>query len=341
MDALGILWFVLIGVLWAGYLFLEGFDFGVGILLPFLGRDDVDRRTMINAIGPVWDGNEVWLLVAGGATFAAFPRWYASLFSGFYLALFLVLIALIFRGLAFEFRGKRANPAWRTWWDRALFLGSAVPALLWGVAWADILHGVPIDARGEYVGSFFDLLHPFALSGGIAFLLLFALHGAVFLTLKTTGEIRDRARSAALRLSWPASFAVFGFLAWMYVHAVAAEDKGVVPGIVPVAAVGAAMAVSWLLHEKLDGWAFAATGLAILLLVATIFANLYPRVLVSSIDPAYSLTISSASSSSYTLRAMTIVAAIFTPVVLAYQAWTYWVFRKRIGRADFEGGERG
>lgn len=341
MDALGILWFVLIGVLWAGYLFLEGFDFGVGILLPFLGRDDIDRRTMINAIGPVWDGNEVWLLVAGGATFAAFPHWYASLFSGFYLALFLVLVALIFRGLAFEFRGKSESPAWRAWWDRGLFLGSALPAFLWGVAWADILHGVPIDARGEYVGGFFDLLHPFALSGGVAFLLLFALHGAVFLTLKTAGEIRDRARNAALRLSWPASFAVFGFLAWTYVHAVAAEDKGVVPGIVPVAAVGAAMAVSWLLHEKLDGWAFAATGLAILLLVATIFANLYPRVLVSSIDPAYSLTISNASSSSYTLRVMTIIAAIFTPVVLAYQAWTYWVFRKRIGRADFERGARG
>lgn len=334
MNALGILWFVLIGVLWAGYLFLEGFDFGVGILLPFLGKDDLERRTIINSIGPVWDGNEVWLLVAGGATFAAFPHWYASLFSGFYLALFLVLLALIFRGLSFEFRSKNPSPAWRAWWDRALFFGSAIPALLWGVAWADILHGVPIDARGEYVGSFFDLLNPFALVGGIAFLFLFALHGAVFLTLKTTGEIRERARKAALRLSLPASFSVFAFLAWMYVHAVQAEDKGVVPGIVPVAAVGAAMAVSWLLHEKLDGWAFAATGLSIVLLVATIFANLYPRVLVSSIDPAYSLTISNASSSTYTLRVMTIVAGIFTPVVLAYQTWTYWVFRKRVGHAD-------
>ncbi|MGZ8606238.1 MAG: cytochrome d ubiquinol oxidase subunit II [Actinomycetota bacterium] len=330
------LWFALIAVLWIGYFFLEGFDFGVGVLLPFLGRDDVDRRLLVNSIGPVWDGNEVWLLVAGGATFAAFPEWYATLFSGFYLALFLILAALIFRGVAFEFRGKDPRPEWRRWWDRAIFWGSAVPALLWGVAFANILRGVAIGPDHEWAGSFFDLLNPYALLGGVTTLLLFTLHGGVFLTLKTDGDLRDRARRLSRWLALPAAGAVLGFLAWTFANA--RDNDGVVPGVVPIAAIVAAFAVEWLLRDRLDGWAFVATGLAIAALTATIFLNLYPRVMPSSLGAANDLTIWNASSTNYTLKVMTIVAAIFTPLVLAYQAWTYWVFRKRLSRDD-AGGE--
>jgi len=326
------LWFALIGTLWIGYFFLEGFDFGVGVLLPFLGHDDVDRRVLINTIGPVWDGNEVWLIVAGGATFAAFPEWYATLFSGFYLALFLVLAALIFRGVAFEFRGKDRRPRWRAWWDRAIFWGSAVPALLWGVAFANVLRGVPIGANHEWAGSFLDLLNPYALVGGVTSFLLFTLHGGVFLTLRTEGDLRDRARRAARLLAWPATASVLAFLTWTFFNA--RENDGIVPGVVPVAALVVVAVVEWLLRERLDGWAFAATGLSIVLITATIFLNLYPRVMVSSLGASNNLTIWNASSTHYTLKVMTIVALIFTPVVLAYQGWTYWVFRKRVSRAD-------
>jgi cytochrome d ubiquinol oxidase subunit II len=327
------LWFALIAVLWIGYFFLEGFDFGVGVLLPFLGRDDVDRRVIVNTIGPVWDGNEVWLLVAGGATFAAFPEWYATLFSGFYLALFLILVALIFRGVAFEFRGKGVRPEWRSWWDRAIFWGSLLPAFLWGVAFADILRGVPI-LDGEYVGSFWDLLHPYALLGGIASLLLFTLHGGVFLSLKTKGGLQDRARRVARALAIPAAVAVTAFLAWTFLNA--RDNDGIVPGIVPITAIAAVFAVEWLLLVKLEGWAFVLTGISIAAITATIFLNLYPRVMVSSFGPAEDLTIWNASSSPYTLKVMTIVALVFTPIVLVYQAWSYWVFHERIGREDVE-----
>jgi cytochrome d ubiquinol oxidase subunit II len=329
------LWFGLIAVLWIGYFFLEGFDFGVGILLPVLSRDEIDRRIMVNTIGPVWDGNEVWLLVAGGATFAAFPEWYATMFSGFYLALFLVLTALIFRGVAFEFRGKGRHPEWKVWWDRAIFWGSAVPALLLGVAFANVLRGVPIGPDREFAGSFFDLLNPYALLGGMTTLLLFTLHGGVFLTLKVDGELRDRARRTSRWLAVPTATAVFAFLAWTFVNA--RDNDGVVPGVVPIAAVAGVVAVEWLLRERLDGWAFVATGLAIVGLTATIFLNLYPRVMPSSLGAANDLTIWNASSTHYTLTVMTIVAAIFTPIVLAYQAWTYWVFRRRLSRSDLEG----
>jgi cytochrome bd ubiquinol oxidase subunit II len=326
------LWFALIAVLWTGYFFLEGFDFGVGVLLPFLGRDDLDRRLMVNAIGPVWDGNEVWLLVAGGATFAAFPEWYATMFSGFYLALFLILAALIFRGVAFEFRGKDARPQWKAWWDRAIFWGSAIPAILFGVAFANLLRGVPIGSDHEWAGSFLDLLNPYALLGGVTTLLLFTLHGGVFLALKTDGDLRVRARSAARWLAVPAAASVFGFLTWTFFNA--RDNDGVVPGVVPITAIVAVVAVEWLLRERLEGWAFVATGLAIAALTATIFLNLYPRVMPSSLGAANDLTIWNASSTHYTLKVMTVVAAIFTPIVLGYQAWTYWVFRRRLTRSD-------
>jgi cytochrome d ubiquinol oxidase subunit II len=331
-TGLEVFWFVIIAILWAGYFVLEGFDFGIGMMLPVLGRDDMDRRVLINTIGPTWDGNEVWLLVAGGATFAAFPNWYATLFSGFYLPLFLILVALIFRGVAFEFRTKRTLPAWRTAWDHAIFWGSLLPALLWGVAFANILRGVPIGKNFSYLGSFFNLLNPYALVGGVTTLLLFALHGAVFASLKTTDELQERAERVAKMLAPAATTALLAFLSWTYVNARDIHNTGLVPPFVPVVTIVAIAVVGWLLRERLGGWAFVTTAVGIVGLVATIFLNLYPRVMVSSISSAYNLTIGNAASAPYTLRVMTIVALIFTPIVLVYQGWSYWVFRARVRR---------
>jgi cytochrome d ubiquinol oxidase subunit II len=331
-TGLEIFWFVVIAILWVGYFVLEGFDFGIGMLLPVLGRDDIDRRVLINTIGPVWDGNEVWLLVAGGATFAAFPNWYAVLFSGFYLPLFLILAALIFRGVAFEWRAKRDLTKWRSAWDLAIFLGSLIPALLWGVAFANILRGVPIGPNFTYLGSFFNLLNPYSLVGGVTTLLLFALHGAIFASLKTTDELHDRAARVAKLLAPAATAVLVAFLVWTYVNAHNVHNTGLVPPFVPILCIAAVAAVGWLLQERLEAWAFVATAVGLVCLVATIFLNLYPRVMVSSISPGDSLTIGNAASARYTLEVMTIVALIFTPIVLLYQGWSYWVFRGRLQR---------
>jgi cytochrome d ubiquinol oxidase subunit II len=331
MD-LNTLWFVLISVLFIGYFFLEGFDFGVGILLPFLGKDDTDRRIIINTIGPFWDGNEVWLITAGGAMFAAFPHWYATMFSGFYLALFLMLVALIVRGVAFEFRSKDKNPTWRTMWDWMIFTGSLVPSLLWGVAFGNLIQGVPIDANMEYVGTFWTLLNPYALSGGLAALSAFTLHGAVFLSLKTNGEVMERAHAAATRLWLPTVVLVFLYVIAGYFATDMFTRLGVNPGVVPIAAGAALLSSGWFINRRYHGWAFVMTGLTIVCSAATITLGLYPRLMVSSLNPDWSLTIYNASSSHYTLTVMSIVAVIFVPIVLLYQGWSYWVFRERIGR---------
>ena len=333
MD-LNTVWFILVSVLFVGFFFLEGFDYGVGILLPFLGKDDTDRRVIINTIGPFWDGNEVWLITAGGAIFAAFPQWYATLFSGFYLPLTLMLLALIVRGVAFEFRSKDRHPRWRALWDWSIFVGSLVPALLWGVAFGNIVRGVPIDANMQYVGGFWNLLNPHALLGGLATLSAFLLHGAVFLGLKTRGEMRDRAHTAALRLWLPAVVLVCAYVVAGYFATDMFTRLGVNPGVVPIGAAVALLAAGWFIRQRQQGWAFVLTGLTIALSTVTLFMGLYPRLMVSSLDPEWSLTITNASSSPYTLRVMTIVAAIFVPIVLLYQGWSYWVFRQRVGRED-------
>ncbi|GAB4107187.1 cytochrome d ubiquinol oxidase subunit II [Micromonospora taraxaci] len=316
-------------MLFTGYFILEGFDFGVGMLLPVLGRDDRERRVLINTIGPVWDGNEVWLITAGGAMFAAFPEWYATLFSGFYLPLLLILLALIARGVAFEYRHKRPEASWKRRWDTAIVVGSLLPAFLWGVAFANILRGVPLDADHEYVGGLVDLLHPYALLGGATTLALFLTHGAVFLALKTTGDIRERAGALAVRLGVAAVVLAVGFLTWTL--SIRSSTAAV------VLAVGAALALLGGLaaaRVRREGWAFTGTAVAIGLAVATLFAALFPNVLPSTLDAAGTLTATNAASTPYTLKIMTWVAVIFTPVVLAYQGWTYWVFRKRIGVAN-------
>ncbi|MFA7420024.1 MAG: cytochrome d ubiquinol oxidase subunit II [Melioribacteraceae bacterium] len=329
MD-LNIIWFILIAVLFIGFFFLEGFDYGVGILLPFLGKDDRSRRVIINSIGTFWDGNEVWLLTAGGAIFAAFPNWYATMFSGFYLALVVMLLALIARGVAFEYRSKQDSPTWRNRWDWVIFFGSFIPALLWGVAISNLIRGVPIDKDMNYVGTFFTLLNPYSLLGGLVTLTLFTLHGSLFLSLKLTDNLLESARSVAKKLWIPTSVLLLAYVAYGYVETDMFSKLGVNPGVVPIIAGLALVSVGYLLKIKREGWAFVMTGITIAFSTITVFMGLFPRVMVSSLNPEWSLTIYNASSSPYTLKVMSIIALIFVPIVLAYQAWTYWVFRKRI-----------
>lgn len=321
---LSTVWFVLIAVLWTGYLLLEGFDFGVGMILRVLGRDDTERRVLINTIGPVWDGNEVWLLTAGGATFAAFPEWYATLFSGFYLPLLLILLALIVRIVAFEWRGKVDDDGWRNRADWALIIGSWVPAVLWGVAFANIVRGVHLDADHQYVGTFFDLLNPFALLGGATTALIFLTHGAVFLALKTDGDIRTRAGALAARLSVVTLVVAGAWAVWAQVAYSVAWTWAAV-----ALAAGALLVLVWATRQRREGRAFVASAVAIVAAVVLIFGSLYPDVM-PALDGVSSLTVDNASSTDYTLTIMTWVAVVLTPVVLLYQGWTYWVFRKRI-----------
>lgn len=319
------LWFGLIGVLWVGYFVLEGFDFGTGALLRLIGRDERGRRVLINAIGPVWDGNEVWLLVAGGATFAAFPHWYATLFSGFYIPLLAILVFLIIRAVAFEYRGKMDSPVWRRRWDLAIVICSAGPALLWGVAFGNFLRGVPIDADFDYAGTVLDLLTPFPLLVGVTTLLLFTTHGAFFLALKTADEVRERAQRWVGRLG-PVTVAALLIVA-LWGGAVRGNAASVTMGIVGALVFAAAVVAA---RAGRDKWAFTASAATTALLVIGWFVALYPNVLPSSTDPAGTLDIYNAASSHYTLTVMTWVAVIMTPIVLLYQGWTYWVFSKRI-----------
>ncbi|MEU5754747.1 cytochrome d ubiquinol oxidase subunit II [Streptomyces sp. NPDC047829] len=319
-------WFVLIAVLWTGYFFLEGFDFGVGVLTKLLARNRAEKRVLINTIGPVWDGNEVWLLTAGGATFAAFPEWYATLFSGFYLPLLVILVCLIVRGVAFEYRVKRPEERWQRNWETAIFWTSLIPAFLWGVAFGNIVGGVKIDRDLEYVGSVWELLNPYALLGGLVTLTLFTFHGTVFTALKTVGEIRARARALALRVGLMAAVLALAFLLWTQF------DNGDGKSLVALVVAVAALVVALLANQAgREGWSFALSGLTIVASVAMLFLTLFPNVMPSTLDADWSLTVTNASSSPYTLKIMTWLAVVATPVVLLYQGWTYWVFRKRIG----------
>ncbi|SMQ17512.1 cytochrome bd-I ubiquinol oxidase subunit 2 apoprotein [Streptomyces sp. Ag82_O1-12] len=319
-------WFVLIAVLWTGYFFLEGFDFGVGVLTKLLARNRPEKRVLINTIGPVWDGNEVWLLSAGGATFAAFPEWYATLFSGFYLPLLLILVCLIVRGVAFEYRVKRPEENWQRNWETAIFWASLLPAFLWGVAFANIVRGVKIDQDFNYAGGVLDLLNPYALLGGLVTLSLFTFHGTVFVGLKTVGEIRERARKLALRVGLVTALLALAFLLWTQ------SDRGDGASLVAMVVAVASLLVALVAARAgREGWAFALSGLTIVAAVAMLFLTLFPNVMPSTLNPDWSLTVTNASSSPYTLKIMTWCAGIATPVVLLYQGWTYWVFRKRIG----------
>ena len=331
MD-LNILWFILITVLFVGFFFLEGFDFGVGILLPFLGKNDTERRVIINTIGPHWDGNEVWLITAGGAMFAAFPNWYATLFSGFYLALFLLLFAIIIRGVSFEFRSSDSSPLWRSTFDWMIFTGSLLSAILWGVAMTNIVKGVPIDAKMQYVGTFFTLLNPYTIVGGLTTLFVFMFHGALFLSLKTTGEMAKRASKAAQTIGLVAIPVVLLMAGLTYLQTDLFNNLGA--GITLLLSGVTLVVACALIRSNKPGWAFIVNGVTILLFTVALFWGLFPRVMVSSLNPKWSLTIYNASSSPYTLKVMTIIALTMVPIVLLYQGWTYWVFRKRVTEKD-------
>jgi cytochrome d ubiquinol oxidase subunit II len=328
---LQILWFCLIAFFWSGYFVLEGFDFGVGILLPFLPRDEEERSEMFRSIGPVWDGNEVWLVVAGAATFAAFPSWYGTMFSGFYLALLFVLVLLILRVVSFEWRDKGDKARWRRVWMWANAVGSAGIPLVWGVALADLIYGLPIDSGGDYTGNFWDLFNAYSVLAGVAFVLLFAFHGAGYLALRTSGDLYERARRAARALAVPAIAVGAAFMIWTVVVAVDQNHKDVFPPVLPaVIAIVALLLAGYFAYRGRNGLGFAMTVIATLAAVATLFTGLYPRVMVSSTSFGNSLTVSGTASVHYTLAVMSVVALVLIPVILLYQSWNYYVFRARI-----------
>ena len=332
---LGDLWFIVDVLFWVGFFVLEGFDFGVGMLHSFLGRTDTERRVIVNTIGPVWDGNEVWLIVAGAVIFAAFPSWYATMFSTLYLALVVLLVALMVRGLAFEYQRKFDDPRWRSTWRWGLTIGSALIPLLVGVALGDLLHGLPIDKAHQFTGSFWTLLTPFGLWTGVTLLVLSLLMGATYLTLKTTGELRKRAQRAAVAIGALAVVVTFGFMTWLHVGL----STGFVPKPIEALALMAVIAAAWLASTKADGWAFTAAAVGIAGTVGSIFQELFPRVMISTTNAAYSLTVNNTASPPYTLKVMTVVAVIFFPCVLVYQAWGYHIFRKRLSVPRVGGDE--
>jgi cytochrome d ubiquinol oxidase subunit II len=325
------LWFIIIAVLWIGFFVLEGFDMGVGMLHGVIARSEEERRAVINSIGPVWDANEVWLIVAAAGMFAAFPGWYATMFSGFYLLMVLILAGLIARGVSFEFRGKVKSPRWTRSWDLAMSLGSLIVAVGLGVALGNLLHGVPVGSNQEYTGNFWDLLQPYALFTGLTILVLCLVHGSTFLALKTEDDLRERASRWAAVLAPAAAVLLAVWVTWTH----ASQDKGFLPNPIEASTVLAIIAVAWLASERVEGWAFAGTTVALAGMIGSIFVNLYPRVLVSSTNSSYDLTISNTASGSYALKVMTIVALILLPVVLGYQAWSYRVFHRRVSAAHF------
>ncbi|KAA9131209.1 cytochrome d ubiquinol oxidase subunit II [Microbacterium caowuchunii] len=336
MD-LAYIWFFIVGILFVGYFVLDGFDFGVGMSLPFLGKDDIGRRQIINTIGPVWDLNETWVIVAGACLFAAFPEWYATLFSGFYLALLLILLALIVRGVSFEYRHQRDSLRWKKGFDTLIVVGSAVPAFLWGVAVANIVQGVPLDVDHEFTGSLLTLLNPYGLLGGLTTLLLFFTHGVYFVALKTDGQVRRDARTLAAKSGIVTVLVAAIFLAWTVQNAVAANAPAVAL-VMACAGAAAVLLIASLVANRIDreGWAFGFGAATVAFAVLTLWLALFPNVMPSSTDPAGTLTIENASSTDYTLTIMTWAAVIFLPLVLLYQGWTYWVFRKRVTRSRIE-----
>jgi cytochrome bd ubiquinol oxidase subunit II len=328
------IWFIIIAVFWVGFFVLEGFDFGVGALHAFLGRDDTERRVAINTIGPWWDGNEVWLIVAGASMFAAFPGWYATMFSALYLALVLLLLALFARGVSFEYRGKRDSPRWRTGWTWALTVGSILIPLLIGVALGDLLHGLPINAAHQFTGNFFSLLTGYGVMTGVTLLVLCLLHGATFLALRTTGDLRDRAHAAGRVLG---AVAIVVNVAWC-IWTLVVIGNGTLPEPTQIFGVIAVIFAQRLATSANDGWAFAASGFAIAAAVGQIFIALYPNVMVSSTNHAYNLTVNNAAAGHYGLVVMTVVAVLFFPIILLYQGWSFHVFRRRVSAPPTSSG---
>lgn len=329
-----IIWFGLWGLLWAIYFMLDGFDFGAGILHTFIAKNDTERRIIINTLGPVWDGNEVWLITAGGATFAAFPTTYAYMFSYLYTPLFIILLALIFRGVAFEFRSKKESKGWRKGWDFAIFIGSLVPALLFGVAFGNIFQGLPMDENG-YHGNLFSLLNPYGLLTGILFVCLFIVHGALWVEIKTTGELSERAKKIAKK-TWPILLVIavlFLIYTWFATKLYYNFFTYPIASIIPIIAVVSLLLIYIFMNSSAVK-AFFASCVTILMVVFTGVFGLFPNLIPSSINPQYSLTLMNSSSSPYTLKIMTIVVAIFVPIVIIYQIWAYVIFKSPVKEED-------
>ena len=327
-------WFILITILFIGFFVLEGFDFGVGIVSRFLGKTDQEKRVYINTIGPYWDANEVWLITAAGAMFAAYPHWYATMFSGFYIPLVIMLLALIVRGVSFEFRGKVENPNWKNTWDWAMFIGSLLPPILWGVVLANFMTGMPINQDKEMVGGFLQFLHPFALLGGLMFLSLTVTHGLQFITIRTTGELQERARNLGRKIA-PISIMLFlAFIVVGYFISDVFTYHGQTFMVIPILAWIALLFANLYNTQKLDINAFALTSVTMILLIGSIFIGMFPRVMISSISDAYTLTVYNAASGAYTLKVMTYFSLTLLPFVLGYTAWSYYIFRKRIKKDD-------
>ena len=331
-NNLEVVWFILITILFAGFYLLEGFDYGTGILLPIIGKTDVERRQMINALGPIWDGNEVWMITAGGALFASFPHVYATLFSGFYLVLFLMLSMLIIRGVSFEFRSKSPNLLWRRTFDYCIFFGSLIPALLWGIMVGDLIQGTPIDGSMTYVGTISDLFTAYTIPCGIAFVLLFIYHGGLFTSIKTAGPISERARAASLVAGVPAAISIIALAVLTYVYTDLFNSVG---ALICFTLAILSFLISWgATRTRNTKWGFVFSSLAVILGTVAYFAGLFPRIMVSSLNPEWSLTISNAANSTYTLALMTCVAFVFVPIILVYQSWVYWTFRHRVTEKD-------
>jgi cytochrome d ubiquinol oxidase subunit II len=332
--SLGEIWFVLVAVLFVGFFFLEGFDFGVGMSTRLLARGDSERRVLINTIGPFWDANEVWLITAAGAMFAAFPHWYATLFSGYYVLLTLILLAFIARGVAFEFRAKGDGVWWRKTWDAAIFVGSVVPPFLFGMLFASLIGGMPIDGRMEMNAGFSDYVSGYAILGGVSLTGLCLLHGLTFISLRTMGALRERARKLALRLLPVQALLLAGLVAWSaYATDFFQQRQSILVALTLLSTLALGFAAYFLFKGR-EGWAFTMTGALMLFMTSSVFIGLFPRLMISSIDPAYDLTVYNAASSPYTLQIMLMVVVILLPFVLAYQAWSYWIFRKRVRETD-------
>ena len=334
-ESLQILWFVLIAGLWIGFFFLEGFDFGVGMLLPFLGRNDVERRAIINTIGPVWDANEMWLILAITSMFAVFPNWYATMLSGFYLIMVIIIVGLIIRGISFEYRSKDSRPQWRGRFDWMIVVGSFINSFLFGILFTDLLGGVPIDQNMTYTGGAFSWITPYGLIGGLTMVCVFLLHGANFLTLKLEDDLRERARAISKLLYVFAAIMVVMLAITTYIFTDITLQVGINPGVLPIASVAVLLTTIYFINRNMEGWAFVMTGAHIVLTQVAFFTLMFPRLMISSLNPAWSLTIYNSSSSHQALTVMSIISLIFIPIVLAYEAWSYYIFRKRI-KADKE-----
>ncbi|MDZ5609203.1 cytochrome d ubiquinol oxidase subunit II [Bacillus pseudomycoides] len=330
MLSLNELWFLIISTLFIGFFVLEGFDFGVGTVSRFLGENDLEKRIYLNTIGPFWHANEVWLVCAGGAMFAAFPHWYATLFSGFYIPFVFILLALIIRGVAFKFRGKIESHKWKGIWDWGILIGSVLPPLLWGITISNFMVGVPIDENKNVVGGFMQLLHPFALLGGVMFLLLCIVHGLQFITLRTTGKLRERARIVAIKIA-PVTLITLLIFAGVGLWK---TDIFTVHGtewiMVPIGAFVALFASTLLNKRRRDGWAFFMTSLTIILLSASVFIGMFPRVMISTLGAANDLTIYNAASGAYALKLMSYFSITILPFVIGSQIWSFYVFKQPV-----------